>query len=165
MSVTDQLLQNNRAYAEGFDAGALSKLPAKKLAIVVCMDTRLNPYEILGLEPGDAHLIRNAGGIVGDEEIRSLAISQRKLGTREVMLIHHTDCGMLGLDDEEFAQELEREAGTPPPWRPGGFSDLEEDVRDSIARIRESPFIPHKDSVRGFVYEVESGKLREVAAQ
>jgi carbonic anhydrase len=165
MSVTDRLLENNAAYADGFDAASLSKLPSKNLAIVVCMDTRLNPYEILGLAPGDAHLIRNAGGIVGDEEIRSLAISQRKLGTREVVLIHHTDCGMLGLDDEEFAKELEQETGSAPPWRAGGFADLEEDVRDSIARIEESPFIPHKDSVRGFVYDVESGRLREVGAQ
>jgi carbonic anhydrase len=164
MSVTDELLENNASYAEGFDAGAVSKVPTKALAVVVCMDTRLNPYEILGIEPGDVHLIRNAGGIVGDEEIRSLAISQRKLGTREVVLIHHTDCGMLGLDDEEFARELEQEAGSPPPWRPGGFSDLEQDVRESIARVRESPFVPHTDSVRGFVYEVESGRLREVAA-
>jgi carbonic anhydrase len=165
MSVTDELLENNVSYADRFDASAMSKLPAKGLAIVVCMDTRLNPYEILGLEPGDAHLIRNAGGIVGDEEIRSLAISQHKLGTREVVLIHHTDCGMLGLDDEEFARELERDAGTRPPWRPGGFTDLEQDVRDSVARIRESPFIPHTESVRGFVYEVESGKLREIDAE
>jgi carbonic anhydrase len=158
-------MENNAAYAERFDAASLSKLPSKNLAVVVCMDTRLNPYEILGLEPGDAHLIRNAGGIVGDEEIRSLAISQRKLGTREIVLIHHTDCGMLGLDDEEFARELEQEAGAAPPWRAGGFADLEQDVQDSIARIRESPFILHKDSVRGFVYEVESGRLREVGAR
>jgi carbonic anhydrase len=164
MSVTDELIRNNESYAGRFDATGLSKLPAKQLAVVVCMDTRLNPYEILGLAPGDAHVIRNAGGIVGDEEIRSLAISQRKLGTREVVLIHHTDCGMLGLDDEEFARELESETGAPPPWRAGGFADLEQDVRDSIARIRESPFIPHTDSVRGFVYEVETGRLREVDA-
>jgi carbonic anhydrase len=165
MTVTDDLLKNNERYSERFDGASLSKLPSKNLAVVVCMDTRLNPYEILGLEPGDTHLIRNAGGIVGDEEIRSLAISQRKLGTREIVLIHHTDCGMLGLDDEEFARELEQEAGTAPPWRAGGFSDLEQDVRDSIARIKESPFIPHTDSVRGFVYDVETGKLREVGAQ
>jgi carbonic anhydrase len=165
MSVTDDLLSNNESYAKGFDVAALSKLPSKQLAVVVCMDTRLNPYDILGLQPGDAHVIRNAGGIVGEEEIRSLAISQHKLGTREVVLIHHTDCGMLGLDDEEFAQELERETGARPPWRPGGFSDLEQDVRDSIARIEESPFIPHKDSVRGFVYDVETGRLAEIGAQ
>jgi carbonic anhydrase len=165
MSVTDGLLKNNEAYAESFDAAGLSKLPARKLAIVACMDVRLNPYEVLGIELGDAHLIRNAGGIVGDEELRSLAVSQHKLGTREVILIHHTDCGMLGLDDEEFARELEEKAGQRPPWAAGGFPDLEQDVRESIARIRESPFIPHKDSVRGFVYDVETGKLAEVGAQ
>jgi carbonic anhydrase len=163
MSVTDDLLKNNEAYAQSFDKAGLAKAPAKQLAVVACMDARLNVYEILGLEPGDAHVIRNAGGIVTDEEIRSLAISQRKLGTREIVLIHHTACGMQGLDDEAFKQELEREAGERPSWEPGGFGDLEEDVRKSIARIRESPFIPHKDSVRGFVYDVETGKLSEVA--
>jgi carbonic anhydrase len=163
MSVTDDLLRNNEAYAGSFDKSDLPKAPAKQLAMIACMDTRLNPYEILGLEAGDAHVIRNAGGIVTDEEIRSLAISQRKLGTREIVLIHHTACGMQGLDDEEFKQELEREAGERPSWEPGGFGDLEDDVRKSIARIRESPFIPHKDSVRGFVYDVETGKLNEVA--
>jgi carbonic anhydrase len=162
MSVTDDLLKNNEAYAASFGKSDLPKVPDKHLAIVACMDTRLNPYEILGVEAGDAHVIRNAGGIVTDEEIRSLAISQRKLETREIVLIHHTACGMQGLDDEEFKQELEREAGERPSWEPGGFADLEEDVRRSIARIRESPFIPQKDSVRGFVYDVETGKLNEV---
>jgi carbonic anhydrase len=162
MSVTDDLLKNNEAYAHGFDKGGLAKPPAKQLAVVACMDARLNVYDILGLELGDAHVIRNAGGIVGDEEIRSLAISQRKLGTREILLIHHTGCGMQGLDDEEFKQELERDAGERPRWEPGGFADLEDDVRQSIARIRESPFIPNKDSVRGFVYDVETGRLNEV---
>ena len=165
MSVTDDLLKNNERYAEGFDKGGLAKAPAKQLAVVACMDARLDVYAILGLEPGDAHVIRNAGGLVSDEEIRSLTISQRALGTREVILIHHTGCGMEGLDDDEFASQLEQETGTRPPWRPGGFSDLEQDVRESIARIRESPFVPHKDSVRGFVYEVETGRLREVGAQ
>jgi carbonic anhydrase len=164
MSVTDDLLERNAAYSEGFGQGGLAKAPAKNLAVIACMDARLNVYDLLGIELGDAHVIRNAGGIVGDEEIRSLAISQRKLGTREVILIHHTDCGMQGLDDEAFAKELESETGEKPPWRAGGFADLEQDVRESIARIRESPFIPHKDSVRGFVYDVESGKLNEVAA-
>jgi carbonic anhydrase len=165
MSVTDDLLKNNEKYAEGFDKGGLAKAPAKQLAVVACMDARLDVYSILGLEPGDAHVIRNAGGIVSDEEIRSLTISQRALGTREILLIHHTACGMQGLDDEAFATQLEEETGTRPQWRPGGFSDLEQDVRESIARIRESPFILHKDSVRGFVYEVESGRLREVDAR
>jgi carbonic anhydrase len=163
MSVTDDLVKNNEAYAVGFDKGDLAKAPAKQIAVVACMDARLNVYDILGLELGDAHVIRNAGGIVTEEEIRSLAISQRKLGTREIVLIHHTACGMQGLDDEEFKQELEREAGERPSWEPGGFRDLEDDVRRSIARIKESPFIPHKDSVRGFVYDVETGKLNEVA--
>jgi carbonic anhydrase len=165
VSVTDDLLQRNAAYSERFDQAGLAMAPARQLAVVACMDARLNVYDLLGIELGDAHVIRNAGGIVGDEEIRSLAISQRKLGTREIVLIHHTDCGMHGLDDEEFGQELERETGERPPWRAGGFADLEEDVRDSIARIRESPFIPHKDSVRGFVYDVATGRLNEVAAQ
>jgi len=159
---TDDLLGNAGRYAEGFQKGDLPMPPARRVAVVACMDARLDPARVLGLEEGDAHVIRNAGGIIGDEEIRSLAISQRKLGTREIVLIHHTDCGMLGLEDEEFAQELEREAGVRPPWRAGGFADLDQDVRDSIARIKESPFIPHTDSVRGFVYEVESGRLREV---
>jgi carbonic anhydrase len=165
MSVTDDLLKNNERYAERFDKAGLAKAPAKQLAVVACMDARLDVYAILGLEPGDAHVIRNAGGIVSDEEIRSLTISQRALGTREVILIHHTGCGMEGLDDEAFAGELERETGTRPPWRPGGFSDVEQDVRESIARVRESPFIPHNDSVRGFVYDVETGRLSEVGAQ
>ena len=165
MSVTDDLLKNNERYAEGFDKADLAKAPAKQLAVVACMDARLDVYSILGLEPGDAHVIRNAGGIVSDEEIRSLTISQRALGTREIVLIHHTGCGMQGLDDEDFTSELERETGTRPPWRPGGFDDLEQDVRESIARIRESPFIPHTDNVRGFVYDVETGRLAEVAAQ
>jgi carbonic anhydrase len=165
MSVTDDLLKNNERYAESFDKGGLAKAPAKQLAVVACMDARLDVYAILGLEPGDAHVIRNAGGIVSDEEIRSLTISQRALGTREVILIHHTGCGMEGLDDEEFVRGVEAEAGTRPPWQPGGFSDLEQDVRESIARVTESPFIPHTDSVRGFVYEVETGRLREVRPQ
>jgi carbonic anhydrase len=165
VSVTDDLLINNEAYADDFGEAGLAKAPAKGLAVVACMDARMNLYDILGLEPGDAHVIRNAGGTVGDEEIRSLAISQRKLGTREVILIHHTDCGMQGLDDEQFARELEQEAGVRPPWAAGGFHDLERDVRDSIARVRESPFIPHKESVRGFVYDVNTGRLSEVGAQ
>ena len=165
MSITDELLDSNRAYAERFDRAGLAKAPAKQLAVVACMDARLNVYDLLGLELGDAHVIRNAGGIVGDEEIRSLAISQRKLGTREIVLIHHTDCGMEGLDDEEFAAELEQETGSRPDWSPGGFRDVEQDVRDSIARIKDSPFVPHKDAVRGFLYDVETGRLNEVRAQ
>jgi carbonic anhydrase len=162
MSTTDELLENNGRFAEGFDRGALPLPPAKKIAIVACMDARLNPYPILGLELGDAHVIRNAGGVITDDEIRSLAISQNLLGTEEIMLIHHTDCGMLTFNDEEFADKLEAEVGKRPDWNACAFPDLDQDVRNSIARIKESPFIPHKESVRGFVYDVESGALREV---
>jgi carbonic anhydrase len=162
MSAVDELLKNNEAFAESFDKGDVPLPPAKKVAIVACMDARLNPYPILGLEIGDAHVIRNAGGVITDDEIRSLAISQHLLGTEEIMLIHHTDCGMLTFNDEEFKQRLEGETGQRPDWDARSFPDLEEDVRDSIRRIRESPFIPRTDEVRGFVYEVETGKLREV---
>jgi carbonic anhydrase len=162
MSVTDELLKNNEAYAAGFDKGDLPLPPAKKVAVLACMDARLNPYGALGLEEGDAHVIRNAGGVVTDDEIRSLAISQRLLGTEEIVLIHHTDCGMLTFTDEEFAQRLEQETGSRPEWRAHAFPDLEQDVRDGIERIKQSPFVPRTDRVRGFVYEVETGRLREV---
>src|SRR5436305_14467398 len=162
MSATDELLENDRRFAEGFDKQGLPLSPAKKAAVVACMDARVNPYPILGLELGDAHVIRNAGGVITDDEIRSLAISQRLLGTEEVVLIHHTDCGMLGLDDDDFKRRLREDAGTEPPWPPGGFTDLEQDVRDSVERVKSSPFLPNNDSVRGFVYEVETGRLREV---
>ena len=132
------------------------------MAIVACMDARLNPYGLLGLNEGDAHVIRNAGGVVTDDEIRSLAISQRLLGTEEIMLIHHTDCGMLTFGDDEFRQDIQRETGIKPEWPAETFDDLDEDVRQSIARIKASPFIPKTDSVRGFVYDVETGRLREV---
>jgi carbonic anhydrase len=162
LTVTDELLQNNEAYAARFDKGHLSSAPAKKVAVVACMDARVQPNRILGLEEGEAHVIRNAGGVVTDDEIRSLSISQRLLGTEEVILMHHTDCGMLTLDDEGFRRSLQEEVGIKPHWSTEAFSDLEEDVRQSIARIKASPFIPHKDKVRGFVYEVETGRLREV---
>ena len=162
MSVTDELLKNNEAYAASFDKGELPLPPAKKVAVVACMDARLNPYGALGLEEGDAHIIRNAGGVVTDDEIRSLAISQRLLGTEEIILIHHTDCGMLTFTDDAFKQSIEEETGIKPQWAAEAFSDLDTDVRQSVARIKASPFIPKKDGVRGFVYEVESGKLREV---
>ena len=136
--------------------------PAKGLAVVACMDARLEPNRILGLEPGDAHVIRNAGGVVTDDEIRSLSISQHLLGTREIVLIQHTDCGMQKFTDEEFAERLERETGERPGWSPEAFSDLDQSVRESIERIRSSPFVPSTDSVRGFVYDVETGRLREV---
>jgi carbonic anhydrase len=163
MSTIDDLLKNNRAFAQSFDKGDLPLPPAKKIAIVACMDARLNPYPILGLELGDAHVIRNAGGVITDDEIRSLAISQHLLGTEEIMLIHHTDCGMLTFSDQEFADKLEREAGQRPQWEARSFGDLDQDVRDSIGRIKNSPFIPRSDSVRGFVYDVGSGELREVS--
>ncbi len=162
MSVTDELLQNNTNYAESFDKGDLPLPPAKGVAVVACMDARLNVYGMLGLQEGDAHVIRNAGGVITDDEIRSLVISQRLLGTREIILIHHTDCGMLTFSDDEVKQQIQEDVGIKPEFALEAFSDLEEDVRQSIRRIQASPFIPHKDSVRGFVYEVETGRLREV---
>jgi carbonic anhydrase len=163
MSITDELVANNAAYAERFDKGDLPIPPARKVAVVACMDARLDPNGILGLQEGDAHVIRNAGGVVTDDEIRSLAISQRLLGTEEIILIHHTDCGMLTFSDDDFRRSIQDETGIKPEWAAEAFSDLDEDVRQSIARIEASPFIPRKDSVRGFVYEVETGRLREVA--
>ena len=163
MSVTDDLLQNNERYAQSFDKGDLPLPPGKGVAVVACMDARLNVYGMLGLQEGDAHVIRNAGGVITDDEIRSLAISQRLLGTREIILIHHTDCGMLTFSDDELKQQIQEDVGIKPHFTMESFSDLEEDVRQSIARILASPFILHKDSVRGFIYEVETGRLREVA--
>jgi carbonic anhydrase len=163
MSVTDELLQNNAAYAESFEKGDLPLPPARGLAVVACMDARLDVHKILGLEEGDAHVIRNAGGVITDDEIRSLTISQRLLGTREVVLIHHTDCGMLTFSDDDLKAQIHEEVGMKPHFSMESFSDLEEDVRQSIARIKASPFVPHKESVRGFIYEVETGKLREVS--
>src|SRR5262245_26832496 len=161
MSVTDEYLANNVAYAQSF-AGPLTLPPAKQVAVVACMYARLNVYGILGLAEGEAHVIRNAGGVVTDDEIRSLAISQRLLGTNEIILIHHTDCGMLTFTDDDFKRSIQEDTGIKPEWAAEAFSDLDEDVRQSIARVKASPFIPNKDSVRGFVYEVESGRLREV---
>jgi carbonic anhydrase len=162
MSVTDKLLQNNATYAESFEKGDLPLPPARGVAVVACMDARLDVHNILGLGEGDAHVIRNAGGVVTDDEIRSLTISQRLLGTREIILIHHTDCGMLTFSDDELKAQIHEDVGLKPHFSMESFSDLEEDVRQSIARIQASPFIPHKESVRGFVYEVETGQLREV---
>jgi carbonic anhydrase len=162
MSATDELVANNEAYAASFDKGELPLPPAKKVAVLACMDARLDPAAILGLAEGDAHVIRNAGGVVTDDAIRSLAISQRLLGTEEIVLIHHTDCGMLTFTDDEFKRSVQDEVGIKPEWAVEAFGDLDEDVRQSIARINASAFIPHKDGVRGFVYEVESGRLREV---
>jgi carbonic anhydrase len=162
MSVTEELLRNNAIYAESFEKGDLPLPPARDVAVVACMDARLDVHKILGLEEGDAHVIRNAGGVVTDDEIRSLTISQRLLGTREVILIHHTDCGMLTFSDDELKAQIHEDVGLKPHFSMESFSDLEEDVRQSVARIQASPFIPHKESVRGFIYEVETGRLREV---
>src|ERR687895_1039609 len=161
MSVTDELLANNERYADGFDKRELPLPPAKGLAVVACMDARLHVSKLLGLEEGDAHIIRNAGGVVTDDEIRSLAISQRLLGTTEIVLIHHTDCGMLTFTDDDFRRQIQQETGIRPEWAAEAFPDLDEDVRQSVARIKASPFIPAKDSVRGFVYDVTNGRLRE----
>ena len=158
MSTTDDLLKNNESFAEGFDKGDLSLPPARKIAIVACMDARLNPYPILGLELGDAHVIRNAGGVITDDALRSLAISQHKLGTREIVLLHHTGCGMLGLDEDA----LRAEVGAGEDWAVHGFDDLDGSVRTSLERIAASALLPHTDAVRGFVYDVDTGRLREV---
>ncbi|TMR02271.1 carbonic anhydrase [Actinomadura soli] len=161
MSVTDEYLANNARYAESFN-GPLPLPPSRHVAVVACMDARLNVYAILGLGDGESHVIRNAGGVVTDDEIRSLAISQRLLGTTEIILIHHTDCGMLTFRDDEFKRAIQDETGIKPPWSAEAFPDLDEDVRQSIARIKNSPFVPHKDAVRGFVFDVATGKLNEV---
>jgi carbonic anhydrase len=163
MSSTDELLANNEAYATSFDKADLPLPPAKKVAVIACMDARLDVARALGLEEGDAHVIRNAGGVVTDDAIRSIAISQRLLGTEEIILIHHTGCGMLTFTDDAFRSSIEQDTGIKPEWAAESFTDLEADVRQSIARIKASPFVPHKDTVRGFVYEVESGRLREVS--
>src|SRR5437870_10481421 len=162
MSVIDDLVQNASSYRESFDRGDLPLPPAKSVAVVACMDARLNPYGLLGLAEGDAHVIRNAGGVATEDVIRSLAISQRLLGTREIVLIHHTDCGMLTFTDDGFRAQIAAETGIRPPWAAEAFTDPDADVRQSIARIKASPFIAHTDAVRGFVYSVEKGTLAEV---
>ena len=162
MSVTDQLLANAERYAAGFDKGDLPLPPAKHVAVVACMDARLNPYGLLGLSEGDAHVIRNAGGVVTQDELRSLSISQRLLGTTEIILIHHTDCGMLTFTDQDFRDTIAAETGVRPTWASEAFADLDDDVRQSIARTNAETSIPRKDSVRGFVYDVKDGTLREV---
>ncbi len=163
MTVTDDLLENATRYADTFDKGDLPLPPAKHLAVVACMDARLNVYGLLGLSEGDAHVIRNAGGVVTQDELRSLAISQRLLATTEIILIHHTDCGMLTFTDDGFRQSIEQETGVKPTWAAEAFTDLDADVRQNIARIKAETAIPHKESVRGFVYDVTTGKLREVS--
>jgi carbonic anhydrase len=161
MSVTDQYLDNNKKYAANFQ-GLLPLPPSKQVAVLACMDARINVYGVLGLGEGESHVIRNAGGVVTEDEIRSLAISQRLLGTKEIILIHHTDCGMLTFTDDGFKKSIQEETGLKPAWAAEAFTDLDTDVRQSIARIKQSPFIVHKDSVRGFVFDVATGLLREV---
>lgn len=163
MTVTDTLLANNEAYASNF-SGPLPLPPSKHVVVLACMDARLDVYRALGLNEGEAHVIRNAGGVVTEDEIRSLAISQRLLGTTEIILIHHTDCGMLTFTDDEFKESIRAETGLRPPWAAEAFPDVEEDVHQSLARVRTSPFIPHKESVRGFVFDVATGRLHEVTA-
>jgi len=162
MTAIEDIVSANTAYAAEHDQATLPMPPAKKLAIVACMDARLDVYRIAGLQPGDAHVIRNAGGVVTEDVIRSLVISQRLLGTREIALIHHTDCGMLTFRDDDVKRQIEQDTGLRPPFALEAFDDLDADVRQSIARLKSSPFLPHTDAIRGFVYEVESGKLREV---
>ena len=164
MSVTDELLRNNDGYAKSFKKGSLPLPPAKGVAVLACMDARLDVHKILGLEEGDAHVIRNAGGVATDDAIRSLVISQRLLGTKEIVLIHHTDCGMVTFKDDDVKRQIESDTGLRPPFALEAFPDVEDDVRQSIARIKASPYIPNKTSVRGFVYDVRSGHLREVTS-
>ncbi len=162
MSATDDLLKNNGIFATSFRPGPPTGKPAKAIAIVTCMDARIDPQALLGLEPGDAHVLRNAGGVITAGEIRSLTVSQRLFGTREIMLIHHTGCGMSSFTDEQFRQSIEDDVGLRPDWSSEAFTDPDASVRESIARIKASPFIPHTDRVRGFVYDVGTGRLREV---
>jgi carbonic anhydrase len=161
MTATEEYLANNAAYADSF-TGPLPLPPSRHVAVVACMDARLDVYSILGLKNGEAHVIRNAGGVITYDEIRSLAISQRLLGTREIILIHHTDCGMLTFTDDAFKRSIQDETGIKPAWSAEAFPDLDEDVAQSIARINASPFIPNKDAIRGFVFDVATGRLREV---
>jgi carbonic anhydrase len=165
MTNIDELLQNNRDFASGLDRRHLDVEPSRHLAIVTCMDSRLDVFAALGLGDGEAHVLRNAGGVITDDVIRSLAISQRRLGTREVMLIHHDDCGMQKITDDGFRLELQETTGIAPAFAIESFVDAEEDVRQSIRRVRTSPFLPHRDVVRGFVYDVDTHALREVEAE
>jgi carbonic anhydrase len=161
MSAVDDYVRNNEEYARAY-VGGQSLQPARHVAIVACMDSRMRIFSMLGMEDGEAHVLRNAGGVVTDDVVRSLAISQRLLGTREIMLIHHTDCGLQKTTEDKFKDAVEAETGIRPPWSVESFTDAEQDVRQSIGRIKVSPFIPHKDSVRGFVFDVATGRLNEV---
>ena len=162
MSQTDLLLLNNHTYAATFSKGYLSHRPSRPVAIVTCMDARIDVHRVLGLEEGEVHVIRNAGGAVTDDVIRSLMISQRLLGTREVMVVHHTNCGMQTFTEDGMKRQIEAEIGIRPPFALEAFPDLEQDVRQSIERIKASPFVPHKNAVRGFVYDVGRGTIQEV---
>jgi carbonic anhydrase len=162
MSATDDLLDKNAAYAEERGPREMAAPPSLKVAVLACMDARLDPARILGIAEGEAHVIRNAGGVVTSDALRSLAISQHLLGTREVILMHHTDCGMMTFTDEEFSDRMDAETGQRPSWVAGSFRDLDGDVRESIRRIKENPFVPEKSHVRGFVFDVKTGLLREV---
>jgi len=162
MDTIDQLLENNRNFAANLDERHLDVEPQRRLAVVTCMDSRLDVFAALGLGQGEAHVLRNAGGVITDDVIRSLAISQRRLGTREIMLVHHTDCGMQKVTDDGFRAELMETSGIAPSFAIESFKDAEEDVRQSIRRVRTSPFLPHRDVVRGFVYDVDTHRLREV---
>jgi carbonic anhydrase len=164
MDVIDELLANNRSFVPSPTGEPAQARPRRRLAVVACMDARLDVFAALGLEVGDAHVLRNAGGVITDDMIRSLAISQHRLGTRAVMLVHHTDCGMMTLSDDGFRAELQRQAGMTPAFAIESFQDVDADVRQSIQRVRRSPFLPHRDSVRGFVYDVHTHRLREVIA-
>lgn len=162
MSAVDDYVKNNEEYVRAHDAGVSGK-PTRHVAVVACMDSRLNVPALLGLGDGEAHVLRNAGGVVTDDVVRSLALSQRLLGTREIMLIHHTDCGMQKTTEDKFKSEVEGDTGIRPPWAVETFSDAEQDVRQSIGRLTLSPFIPHRDAIRGFVFDVATGKLNEVS--
>jgi carbonic anhydrase len=164
VTAIDELLRRNAAYADGFAHGDLPASPREPLAVLTCMDARIDPHRMLGLAEGDAHVIRNAGGVANDDAIRSLVVSQRKLGTREVVVILHTDCGMRTFAEDDFVEQLEAETGVRPTWETTAFHQIEADVRRAVARVRKSPFLPHTDAVHGFVYEVETGRLREVPA-
>ncbi len=162
MDAIDELLENNRGFADSLRARHLDVQPSRRLAVVTCMDSRLDVFAALGLDDGEAHILRNAGGVITDDVIRSLAVSQRRLGTREVMLIHHTDCGMEALSDDGFRAELQWATGVAPAFAIESFTDLDGDVRQSVLRVRRSVFLPHRDAVRGFVYDVDSHRLREI---
>jgi carbonic anhydrase len=164
MGVIDDLLANNAVFAQSFDGTQASVVPTKKVVVLTCMDSRLDPVRVLGLTPGDAHVLRNAGGLASEDAIRSIMLSQRRLGTTSVMVVHHTDCGMLRLDEDAVKDAIEGEVGVRPAFALGAFTDLESDVRETMARIETNPFVHAKTDVRGFVYDVETGRVREVSS-